>query len=782
MIEEKISPKVKDALKTSGVDVEEILASSPVDLSFEAEYLDGYLVLTQTQLALALYDKRLEEVRVFKGYMPKKKKKKVVQPPVESDVKVAIWDRAKIEDLKIEHQVATNLLVATIGGESVQLCAFTNLYLGTMNHLVKVYDNGEQIMPQEEEEDPSLFCPVCHTKYPDPKRKICPNCTSKKSIFLRALKYFTKYKFSLIVMFAGFGLSAALSLIWPYFTGSVLYGQVLEKKDVPFFDFLGLSGKHTMLLIVLVLTLLGSRVLSTLNNMVHGIVSSNIVVHAILNMKKDVFASMENLSMRFYTSKQTGTLMTRCLRDADRITGFFLDAAPTLLVNTFSIIITFIVIFRMNWQMSIVAVVLLPLLVFLSVKLKPGLWILNGRRHRAESAVNSRVNDNLTGARVVRAFGQEDPETSRFEPPNEYLRDAEVRIVKYNNRFTLLYELIQQISSIWVWVLGAFMVLNVKSMSYGDLITFVGYIGQMSGPLQSFSWMFRSWSESINAAQRMFEIIDAVPEVREDPNPIALENPRGEIVIRDMSFGYDSNRPVLKKINLRVKPGEMLGIVGRSGAGKTTLVSLLSRLYDVDEGSIEVDGIDVKKLSFKDLRRNIAMVSQETYIFMGTVLDNIAYAREGVSRLEVIEAAKLAGAHDFISKMPDGYDTVIGSAGRQLSGGERQRISIARAIVANPKILILDEATASVDTETEKIIQTSLNRLIEGRTTLSIAHRLSTLRDAKHLIVIENGRIEEEGSREELEALGGIFHRLNQLQTKSLALKELEQDQEQVQE
>ncbi|MBO7514586.1 MAG: hypothetical protein J6T47_03050, partial [Lachnospiraceae bacterium] len=217
MIEEKISPKVKDALKTSGVNVDDIQASSPVDLSFEAEYLDGYMVLTQTQLALALYDKRLEEVRVFKGYMPKKKKKKKIeQMPVESDVKVAVWDRGKIEGLKIEHQVATNLLVATIGGESVQLCAFTNLYLGTMNHLVKVYEYLDHVEKNEEqEEDPELFCPICHTKYPDPKRKICPNCMSKRSIFTRSLKYFTKYKLALVVMFAGFGISAALGLIWP---------------------------------------------------------------------------------------------------------------------------------------------------------------------------------------------------------------------------------------------------------------------------------------------------------------------------------------------------------------------------------------------------------------------------------------------------------------------------------------------------------------------------------------------------------------------------------------
>ena len=226
-------------------------------------------------------------------------------------------------------------------------------------------------------------------------------------------------------------------------------------------------------------------------------------------------------------------------------------------------------------------------------------------------------------------------------------------------------------------------------------------------------------------------------------------------------------------MNLTIKSGEMLGIVGRSGAGKTTLVNLISRLYDVNEGSVKIDGYDVKDLAFDELRKNVAMVSQDTYIFMGTVADNIAYADKSATRADVIRAAKLASAHEFITKLPDGYDTIIGASGKDLSGGEKQRISIARAILANPKILILDEATASVDTETEKAIQNSINYLIKGRTTLSIAHRLSTLRDADRLIVIENGRIAEEGTEKELDELGGIYHKLLELQTKSLALKQL---------
>ena len=466
--------------------------------------------------------------------------------------------------------------------------------------------------------------------------------------------------------------------------------------------------------------------------------------------------------------------MTRVLSDADRVTGFFIDGFPYIFIHGFTILASFVVMFQLNWQMALVACVLLPLLVVMSVKLKPKLWSLFGRRHRAERTLNSRINDNLTGARVVKAFGQQEAENERFVSPNERLQDAEVRIVKYNNRFTVLYNLVQEVSNIWVWILGVILLLNTGTMELGVLITFVGYVGQLNGPMNFFSWVFRMWSDSINSAQRMFEIMDAVPEIQEIDNPVKMKNPRGEIELDHVTFGYDINTPVLKDISLHVREGEMLGIVGRSGAGKTTLVNLISRLYDTNEGTISIDGEDVRNLAFQDLRRNVAMVSQDTYIFMGTVAENIAYANPKATREDIIRAAMLASAHEFISNMPDGYDTVIGASGKDLSGGEKQRISIARAVLANPKILILDEATASVDTETEKAIQQSLNYLVQGRTTLSIAHRLSTLRDADRLVVIDNGKIAEEGTHSELEALGGIYFKLMELQTKSLALKGLE--------
>ena len=549
-----------------------------------------------------------------------------------------------------------------------------------------------------------------------------------------------------------------------------MFDHVLE-KDNEFLARYGLSGKYALAILILSIAVIGVRVLQAASNYLQLWVMAKVASNAVRDIKSDVFDSMSRLSMDFYVNKQTGGLMTRVLSDSDRVRDFFIDGLPMIFVHGITIIATFTVMYQLNWKMALIACILLPLLVFMTVKLRPGLWSLSGKRHRAEKAVTGKANDNLTGARVVKAFGQQDNERKRFKHPSDNLRDAEINIVKLRNRFTIVYNMVMEVSGIWIWLLGVFFVLETREIELGVLITFVGYVTQLNGPMNFFAWVFRMWSDSINSAERLFEIIDAIPSINEKPFPVRLEKPKGEIELKNVTFGYQVGRPVLKDINIKIKEGEMLGIVGRSGAGKSTLVNLISRLYDVNEGSITIDGTDVKDLALNDLRRNVAMVSQDTYIFMGSVATNIAYGNKDASRADIIRAAKLASAHEFISKLPDGYDTVIGASGKELSGGEKQRISIARAILADPKILILDEATASVDTETEKAIQHSLKYLVQGRTTLSIAHRLSTLRDADRLIVIDGGRIVEEGTEEELNSLeDGIYHSLLELQNRSMSL------------
>ncbi len=760
-------------LKELDIKKEDIKCASPVDLSFDSEYFKGYVFATAQIIGTAMTQKPKNTTVYFKGTL----NSNMVFPEDVEMYDISLYKMNYSEKIHIEHQVATNILVMNYKNNDIRLAALTNLHLEEMNEFVKCVKDiknnvsFEEKPEAEEARDESLYCPKCGNMYPDPKEKICPNCTNKRSIFMRMLKYFFKYKVSVILLFALYVISAAISVAWPFLSGKVLYNYVLGKDDV-FLSNFGLGGKYTLALLFLVLTMLGCKLIQQGTSMLQMVLCAKITTKTVRDIKQDIFSAMSKLSINFFTSKQTGGLMTRVLSDADRVTGFFLDGLPYIFIHGMTIIVTFAIMFMLNIPLAIASCVLIPLLVFMSVKLKPGLWGLYGKRHRAEKSVTARTNDNLTGARVVKAFGRGEKEIENFKGVNENLMATEINIVKYNNKFTILYNFVQEISNIWVWILGVFLVLKTDSIELGALITFVGYVGQLNGPMNFFSRVFHMWSDSINSAQRMFEIIDAIPDVKEKENPILLTDPKGEITLKNVTFGYNHAKPVLKDINLNVKSGEMLGIVGRSGAGKTTLVNLISRLYDTDEGEILIDGINVKDLSFGTLRRNVAMVSQDTYIFMGTVADNISYANENAKREDIIKAAVLAGAHDFISKMPDGYDTFIGSGGKDLSGGEKQRISIARAILADPKILILDEATASVDTETEKTIQNSLNYLTKGRTTLSIAHRLSTLRDADRLIVIDNGRIVEEGTTDELDALGGIYHKLLELQTKSLDLKD----------
>ena len=750
-----LTAKVLTILKNYQIEEKDILLHSPIDLSFEGEYIKGYIAVTSEKIAVCTMTLPSSSVHLFRN--AKTGDEYIDEEPGEYGV--TVYDLDSVAHLRIDTFVGSNVLSGEYKGEYISIAAFTNRYQQQMNVLVRKlrnYIHGGQLAADEEQEEEA------ESSSDAPK--------SKRSIFGRTLKYFLKYKILIVVLVITYVVNGCMNIAWPYLTGTVLFDKVL-KFDDSYLARYGLAGKFGLALLVVAVAMLLVRLLQALSNYLQIYVMAKLSSTAIRDIKNDVFNAMSRLSLSFYVNKQTGGLMTRVLSDSDRVRNFFIDGLPMIFVHGITIIVTFVIMFRLNPKMALLACILLPLLVFMTVKLRPGLWILSGKRHRAEKAVSGLANDNLTGARVVKAFGQQDKQIEKFARPSGNLRDTEIDIAKLRNKFSVLYNLVQEISSIWIWIAGVIFVLKTQEIELGVLITFVGYVMQLNGPMNFFSWIFRMWSDSINSAERLFEIMDAIPEIQEAKNPVELTSPKGEIELNNVTFGYQVGRPVLKDINIKIREGEMLGIVGRSGAGKSTLVNLISRLYDVNEGSIKIDGTDVKDLALKDLRRNVAMVSQDTYIFMGSVAKNIAYGNENATRADIIRAAKLASAHEFISRLPDGYDTIIGAAGKDLSGGEKQRISIARAILADPKILILDEATASVDTQTEKAIQHSLEYLVQGRTTLSIAHRLSTLKNADRLIVIDGGRIVEEGTEEELSKIeGGIYRTLLDLQNKSMAL------------
>jgi len=761
-----------DMLKQYQVSTKDILTHTKSDMTMDGLYGDSYLVLTKDNLILLRGGAKKGMTRSFAGY----KKEALEYKPEE--LETFSYPVSTIEKLEITSYITSGVLYATMEGKEVYITSFSNSSIKSLTNFTRIFQKVKEGKELKEEDfqlkEEYESCEKCGTLYPDQTRKICPKCMDRKSIFFRTLSYFAPYKFKIAIMFLCYLLTAALNLVWPYLSGTILYDKVLS-KDEEFLAFLGLpGGKFTYVLLYVVITMVVSKVLLQLTGILQGTLTATIVPDVVNSIKTKIFENMGKLSISFFHNKQTGNLMTRVLEDAWEVTGFFIDGLPYLFINILTILSTCIVMILINAKLAVASLFLLPFLTFTSFKLLPRLWSFYGRRHRANRSLNGQINDNITGARVVKAFGQEESEISRFSKYNQKVRKSELDLVTFDNRFYALYSMVENIAAFIVWGYGSVLVLQRTGMELGILITFAGYITQLNGPLDFMSFVFRWWASSMNSAQRIFEIMDAVPEIVEAEQPIHADQIQGDITLKNVTFGYTAHKPILKDISFDVKSGEMLGVVGRSGAGKSTLVNLISRLYDPQEGEILIDGIPIKDMALKDLRKHIAMVSQETYIFMGSVAQNIAYARPDASITEIIGAAILASAHDFITKMPDGYDTIIGSSGRSLSGGERQRISIARAILANPKILILDEATASVDTETEQAIQHSLNMLVKGRTTLSIAHRLSTLKNADKLIVIDEGKLIEHGTHEELIELKGTYFDLMELQSKALALRGIE--------
>jgi ATP-binding cassette subfamily B protein len=388
------------------------------------------------------------------------------------------------------------------------------------------------------------------------------------------------------------------------------------------------------------------------------------------------------------------------------------------------------------------------------------------------SRLSGALNGVLQGTKVVKAFHGENREVGRFNR-----RISELSSTNYyaENSWATFFPFIlftMAVSTIVVWWIGGRGVLESK-MTLGELTAFLAYAAMLQGPLMMLQRIIDWSSRALTAAERVFEIMDTPPDIVDSADAVSMPKMKGGVKFTDVHFGYEKAREVLHGINMDIKPGEMIGLVGHSGAGKSTLINLLMRFYDPTQGTVEIDGVDLRKIKLDDFRRQVGVVLQESYLFPGSIKDNIAYGRPDASEIEIMNAAHAANAHDFIVGFPDGYDTYVGERGQRLSGGERQRIAIARAILHNPQILVLDEATASVDTETERMIQEAIENLIEGRTVFAIAHRLSTLRNADRLVVIDDGTVAEIGTHDELLAKpDGIYKKLVDMQMEVNKLRE----------
>jgi ATP-binding cassette subfamily B protein len=484
------------------------------------------------------------------------------------------------------------------------------------------------------------------------------------------------------------------------------------------------------------------------------------------DLRTNTYEHLLRLSLEYFGGKRTGDLLSRIGSESDRIAVYLSLHLTDFASDVIMIVMTAVILFSMNPWLALITLVPLPfigwMIHFVRDRLRTGFEKID----RVWGEVTNVLADTIPGIRVVKAFAQEQREARRFRDANKHNLLVNDRINKIWSLFSPSVSLLTEIGLLVVWGFGIWQV-SKGEITVGMLLAAIAYIGRFYGRLDSMSRIVSVTQKSASAAKRIFDILDHVSSVPEPANPVHVGKVRGHIEVRDVGFRY-GNREVNRGISLDIAPGEMIGLVGHSGSGKSTLVNLICRFYDVSEGAILVDGVDIRSYAMSDYRQNIGLVLQEPFLFFGTIAENIAYGKPEATRAEIISAARAAHAHEFILRLPQGYDSMVGERGQGLSGGERQRISIARALLIDPRILILDEATSSVDSETEKEIQKALENLVQGRTTIAIAHRLSTLQRADRLVVLDRGRVVEEGTHDALMAKEGAYFNLYQAQARNM--------------
>lgn len=659
-----------------------------------------------------------------------------------------------IADLDIHSTVGSTTLRVFINYTPTDLIRFTNehreTFLRVLNQLKRLKD-GQPLDPEALFAPDLRFCSACGFILRAPGRLRCPRCASSGSAFMRMARLLGGYKGWLVLIISFMVAGIVLDLLPPYLT-RILVDEVLtaggtERMLITIVAILA-SAAFTRRIIQMLVHILGVRVGNAMTNQV----------------RKMLFQKFQQVEISYYDTNQVGNLMSRTLNDTEQIHGFVTQLSQGFLVNVLLVVGIGVVLFSMNPRLAFYVLIPIPLVVLGTYFFWERIGPMYFRVRDSNQKLSSLLNSVLSGIRLVRVFGQEARETKRFNRFSDYREGARFRAESRVGVFSSSMAFVFGLGGLIIWFVGGRDVL-AGQISLGTLMAFLAYIGMFYAPMQQMA-MFSNWANQFaTSSQRIFEILDAPIGVEDPPDALPCPDLKGAIEMENVWFGYDRFDPVLKGISLRISAGEKIGIVGRSGSGKTTLVNLICRFYDPQQGVIRLDGQDLLKLKRGDVLNQVGLVLQEPFLFRGSIRQNIAYGKPEATMEEIMTAARAAHCHDFILRMSNGYDTWLGERGAGLSGGERQRLSIARALLRNPTLLILDEATSSVDTESEQRIQESLKIVSEGRTVISIAHRLSTLRDADRIYVIDAGRLVESGNHHQLMAKEGTYYRLVRIQT-----------------
>ena len=671
----------------------------------------------------------------------------------DDETKLKYYDLDKIEKLKCVLQFGCVSIDFKYDGELTELCRanmeYQNIFPDfTAQFDLFLLDRTKDVSDKSEKN----ICPKCGSFF-TPGTEFCAECASKSKTFIRIIKLAAEHKIMLIIAVLMAMTASGLSLIVPVLQRNLVDNYISPPDHikatvtVTFLDIL-----WVMLWIILLRALIESLII------VRTLLITRIGTNLSYNLRSVVFKKIQDLSISKILKRTAGELINRVQHDTETINDFLTYEVPEIMQQIIITIVITVFIVRYNWVLALFVFIPLPLFLLINAASWNFIGNLFGKAWRCRSAASSVLYDIFSGIKVVKSYGTENQEVGRCAKALKAQLDIEMKSEVF---FSVLYPIARFVLQCGSYFLTLYIGNKILggTMTRGEMMQYMIYVSMIYGPLGWMGNIGRWVSHALTSAAKLFEIIDQKLEIKINENPVKKEID-GYIDLNNVYFGYKDYEMVLKNVNLSVKPGEMIGIVGKSGVGKSTLINLLMRLYDVHEGEINIDGINIKDYDPNNLRSQIGAVLQETFLFSGTIYENIAYAKPDATNDEIIRSAKFANAHDFIIKLPDGYNTKVGEKGHTLSGGERQRIAIARAVLHDPRILILDEATSALDTETEALVQDALQKLIKNRTTFAIAHRLSTLRNATRLIILDNGTIAESGTHDELMAKKGIYYSL----------------------